>query len=184
MEQTKNIENEILMEQIQNNRQEKGASSYQIIVFKLGTEEYGMVIDQIKEVVITPNIAKIPLAPSYVKGVANIRGNIISIIDLVERFSFEKDKTSDEIRNYTLVVEREDFKMGILVKDVPNTLSITDAEIDRSPGIIQDSSIDSNYIKGIVKSGNRMIILIDVYKVISKEEISKSILSMSNKEFK
>jgi purine-binding chemotaxis protein CheW len=66
------------------------------------------------------------------------------------------------------------------VKDVPNTLSVYESDIDHSPSIINDSSgIDNNYIKGIVKSGNRMIVLIDVHKVINKDEIHKVIKEKS-----
>jgi purine-binding chemotaxis protein CheW len=150
---------------------EKINKSFQIIVFKLGNEEYALSIDQIKEVVITPNIARIPLTQPYIKGVANIRGNVLAIIDLAERFGIA---SNEEINNgthkYTLVVSSEVYKMGILVKDVPNTLRVTDADIDASPNIIQDATIDNNYIKGIVKSGNRMIMMIDIFKVITKED--------------
>lgn len=159
----------------------KGAN-LQLIVFKLAGEEYAMLIDQIKEVVITPKIAKVPLTPKYIRGVANIRGNILAIIDLVERFSLETNLNSESqaTANFTLVVESDEYKMGILVKDVPNTLSVYEADIDNSPSIINDNSgVDNNYIKGIVKSGSRMIVLIDVHKVINKDEIHKVIKEKS-----
>lgn len=160
----------------------KGAN-LQLIVFKLAGEEYAMLIDQIKEVVITPKIAKVPLTPNYIRGVANIRGNILAIIDLVERFSLGSPSTSSDNQaasNFTLVVESNEYKMGILVKDVPNTLSVYETDIDNSPSIINDSSgIDNNYIKGIVKSGSRMIVLIDIHKVINKDEIHRVIKEKS-----
>lgn len=145
----------------------------QLIVFKLGNEEYGLTIDQIKEVVLTPTITKVPLAAQYIKGVANVRGNILAVVDLEDRFSLNGAKQPDVKHNYTLVVESEDVKMGILVKEVPNTLTIADDSIDDSPNIIQDQTNDKNYIKGIVKLPNRLIILIDIFKVIAKEEVSK-----------
>jgi purine-binding chemotaxis protein CheW len=159
----------------------KGAN-LQLIVFKLAGEEYAMLIDQIKEVVLTPKIAKVPLTPKYIKGVANIRGNILAIIDLVERFSLETSiaAESQPTPMFTLVVESSEYKMGILVKDVPNTLSVYEADIDVSPSIINDNSgIDANYINGIVKSGSRMIVLIDVHKVINKDEIHRVIKEKS-----
>jgi len=157
-------------------KEKMGVESYknfQVIVFKLGTEEYGLTIDQIKEVVITPNITKVPLAAFYVKGVANVRGNILAVIDLEERFGLRSAQATDaeEKHNYTLVVESDDLKMGILVKDVPNTLSISEKNIDESPNIIQDQNVEKNYIKGIIKLQNRLIILIDIFKVIAKEEV-------------
>jgi purine-binding chemotaxis protein CheW len=150
---------------------EKTSKSFQIIVFRLGNEEYALSIDQIKEVVITPTIARIPLTQNYIKGVANIRGNVLAIIDLAERFGVSSDEViNNGTHKYTLVVASDEFKMGILVKDVPNTLRVTHEDIDASPNIIQDNSMDSNYIKGIVKSGNRMIMLIDIFKVITKDD--------------
>lgn len=148
----------------------------QIIVFKLGEEEYGLQIDQIKEVVLTPNITRIPLTSKHIKGVANVRGNILAIIDLEERFGLKSETETSSITkpNFTLVVESEDFKMGILVREVPNTLAISEKDIDVSPNIIQDASQEKNYIKGIVKKQNRLIILIDVFKIINKEEVNNA----------
>jgi purine-binding chemotaxis protein CheW len=151
--------------------QEKTTKSFQIIVFKLGNEEYALSIDQIKEVVITPNIARIPLTQPYIKGVANIRGNVLAIIDLGERFGItSEEEINSGTHRYTLVVSSDVLKMGILVKEVPNTLRVTDDDIDVSPNIIQDTAIDNNYIKGIVKSGSRMIMLIDIFRVITRED--------------
>ncbi len=152
-------------------------STFQLIVFRQGTEEYGLHIDQIKEVVLTPNVTKMPQTPSYIKGVANIRGNIIAIVDLEEKFGIQKPETAEQntAGNYTLVVESEDFKIGILVKEVPNTLTVPESSIDETVNIVHDDLVEQNYIKGIVKLENRLIILIDIFKVMSEQEINKTI---------
>lgn len=150
---------------------ERSKKTFQIIVFKLGNEEYALSIEQIKEVIITPNISRIPLTASHIKGVANIRGNVLAIIDLAERFGVSNDSSGNSTPpKYTLVVASEEYKMGILVKEVPSTLRVSEADIDVSPNIIQDNTLDNNYIKGIVKSGTRMIVLIDIFRVITKED--------------
>ena len=146
----------------------KGSSRVQIVVFKLGNEEYGLHIDQIKEVVITPNITRMPQTPSYVKGVANIRGNVIAIFDLEDRFGLT-NTTQVRGSKFTLVVESEDIKMGLLVSEVPNTVSVNSADLDESVGIINDSNTENNYIKGVIKTGQRLIILIDIFKVVDVE---------------
>lgn len=146
----------------------KSADRLQIVVFKLGNEEYGLHIDQIKEVVITPTITRMPQTQSYVKGVANIRGNVIAIFDLEDRFNLTRTIQSQGSK-YTLVVESEDVKLGLLVNEVPNTVSVNASDLDESVGIINDSNADTNYIKGIIKSGERLIILIDIFKVIDQE---------------
>jgi len=140
----------------------------QIVVFKLGNEEYGLHIDQIKEVVITPNITRMPQTPSYIKGVANIRGNVIAIFDLEERFNLSRTIQTQGSK-YTLVVESDEVKMGLLVTEVPNTVTVNANELDESIGIINDAHAENNYVKGIIKTGKRLIILVDIFKVIDQE---------------
>ena len=145
----------------------------QLIIFKLGTEEYALSIDQIKEVVLTPRIAKMPQTPSYIKGVSNIRGNIIAILDLEEKFGIEQGKENSlQSFHYTLVIESEIYKAGFLVREVPNTLSITTSDIETSSSFIQSYSVDENCIQGVVKSGERLIILIDMIKLMESTNIN------------
>lgn len=151
-----------------NQDQAKSNRSLQIVVFKLGNEEYGLHIDQIKEVVITPNITRMPQTPSFVRGVANIRGSVIAIFDLEDRFKLTPT-IQDQGSRYTLVVASEDIKMGLLVNEVPNTVTVNASDLDESVGIINDVNADSDYIKGIIKAGSRLIILIDIFKVIDQE---------------
>lgn len=146
------------------------ADNLQIVVFKLGQEEYGMPIDQIKEVVITPAITRMPQTPEFVKGVANIRGNIIAILDLEAKFGLAKPAQDEKTENnFTLVIESEEHKMGVLVREVPNTLSINRAAIEESV-FAGDTAGDQNYITGIVKLEKRLIIMIDIFKVITDQD--------------
>lgn len=146
------------------------SSNFQIVVFKLGSEEYGISIDQIKEVVITPTITHLPQTPAYVKGVANIRGNIIAILDLEEKFGLTRStENTPQGSNFTLVIESEEFKMGVLVREVPNTLSISKSIIEETV-FTGDSQSDQSHIKGIVKLEKRLIIMIDILKVISDQD--------------
>jgi len=143
---------------------------HQIVVFKIGREEYGLSIDQIKEVVITPTITRMPQAPLFVRGLANIRGNIIAILDLEKKFGIQGANEEDQGGNqYTLVIESEEYKMGILVKEVPNTLSISSSNIE-STVFTGDQQTDRSYITGIVKLDKRLIIMIDIFKVINDQE--------------
>lgn len=155
--------------------QQQNLVRHQLIVFKLGQEEYGLHIDQIKEVVLTPHITRMPKTPHYIKGVANIRGNIIAIVDLEEKFGLKEASRQDvnEARNYTLVVESETIKMGVLVAEVPNTLSISSADIDESPNLMQEGEEGADYVRGIVKTGKRLIILIDILEVMAEKEVNQ-----------
>jgi purine-binding chemotaxis protein CheW len=146
------------------------AHTLQIVVFKLGEEEYGLHIDQIKEVVITPYITRMPQTPAFVKGVANIRGNVIAILDLEEKFGLARHtNATHQGNNFTLVIESDEYKMGILVREVPNTLSISSASIEDSV-FTGDHQSEQSYITGIVKLDKRLIIMIDIFKVINDQE--------------
>jgi purine-binding chemotaxis protein CheW len=152
------------------NGQPSVARSLQIVVFKLGQEEYAMPIEQIKEVVITPAITKMPQTPDFLKGVANIRGNVIAILDLEEKFGLkEKLQSSTRAGHYTLVIESDEYKMGILVREVPNTLTISSASIEASV-FTGGQQAELSYISGIVKLDKRLIIIIDIFKVINDRE--------------
>lgn len=155
---------------------EHNRESLQLIVFKLGEEDYGIKISQIKEVVLTPNITKMPQTPPYVKGVANIRGNIIGIIDLEEKFGIRPGITTEEANqriNYTLVVESDTFKIGALVTEVPNTLTVSTSAIEKEVDLVHDKNVDTGYIQGIVKLENRLVILIDIFRVLTEDEADK-----------
>lgn len=141
----------------------------QIIVFKLGQEEYGLNIDQIKEVVLTPTITRVPQSQSFIKGVANIRGNVIAMLDLAEKFGLHQPGDQEQNTNhFTLVIESDDYKMGILVRDVPNTLTISTDKIEDS--FFAGAQADQSYITGIVKLDKRLIIMIDIFKVVNERE--------------
>lgn len=152
----------------------------QVIVFKQAGEEYGLLIDQIKEVVITPAITRMPQTPHFIKGVANIRGNIIAIIDLEEKFGIKSENSTrnSSAHGYTLVIESEEFKMGVLVSEVPNTLTISTKDIEEASNFATSGNVDQDYIKGIIKLENRLVILIDIFKVLSDRE--KEVINTRN----
>lgn len=146
----------------------------QLIVFKLGGEEYALTIEQVKEVVITPTVTKIPHTPPYIKGIGNVRGNIIAVVDLEDKFNMDKDPNWEG--NYTLVVESAKYKVGVLSGQVPDTLAVADSQIDKSMTFGGESAgLDSNYIQGIVKLDKRLIILIDIFKILNEEEIAEAV---------
>ncbi len=152
---------------------EQFQETQQLIVFKQGAEEYGLHIDQIKEVVLTPNITKMPQTPNFVKGVANIRGNIIGIVDLEEKFGIKEATTTAEANkanNYTLVIASDEYKVGLLVTEVPNTLTVKSESIEQSVNIVHDNNVEADYIQGIVKLDSRLIIMIDIFKVLNEDE--------------
>ncbi|GAB2969294.1 chemotaxis protein CheW [Hymenobacter coalescens] len=144
----------------------------QLIVFQLGGEEYGIRIEQVKEVTLTPEIARMPKTPRFVKGIANLRGDIIAVIDLEERFRL-RAPNNDPVTGvtYTMALEAKDYTIGIIVREVPQPLSIPASNIEKAPEFIQDLNIHDKYIEGIARVDNRIIIVLDMLKLLTPEEI-------------
>lgn len=144
----------------------------QLIVFKIEHQEYALSIHEVKEVVITPAITPVPFTPDYVLGVANIRGSIFAIVDLA--ISFHKKKTEalayQNQKTYTLVLAHEEWQVGILVTEVPTTLSVLESQVEVSPNLVQDAQMKRNYIKGIVKLEDRVVLLLHNQAIISPED--------------
>lgn len=145
-----------------------------LIVFKLGTEFYGIKIEQVKEVTVTPSITRMPRTPDFVKGVANIRGDIIAIMDLEDRFGIRPDTSfAPDALTYTLVIEAKEYSIGVVVKEVPQSLNLAVSKLDKTPSFLQDIAVQENYIEGIAKVDNRLIIVLDMYKILSGEEVKQ-----------
>lgn len=147
-----------------------------LIVFKLGEEYYAIKIEQVKEVTITPSITRMPRTPDFVQGVANIRGDIIAIVDLEKRFQIRPAPVTEELNpnlTYTLVLEAKEYSLGVVVKEVPQSLNLAMSRIDKAPSFLQDTSIKDNYIEGIAKVDNRLIIVLDMHKILSSDEIKQ-----------
>lgn len=171
LDNTKDKETILDTMQQQNASSDVSNERVQLIVFKLAGEEYALPIEQIKEVVLTPDVAQIPHTPSYIKGVANIRGNVIAILDLEEKFNLVSDVSELKSAHYTLVIESEEHKGGILVRDVPNTLTVKKSELDNTESVMQYSSLDEDCINGIVKIDQRLVILLDIMKMLENENV-------------
>lgn len=148
-----------------------------LIVFKLGAEHYAIKIEQVKEVTITPDVTRMPRTPEFVKGVANIRGDIIAIVDLEQRFSIRpaplKEGELSTGLTYTLVIEAKEYSIGVVVKEMPQSLNLAMSKIDKAPSFLQDTNIQESYIEGIAKVDNRLIIVLDMFKILTGDEIKQ-----------
>ena len=142
----------------------------QLIVFKLGGERYALEIDKVKEIVPAPEVSKLPRAPHYMKGVANIRGEVMVIMDLEDKFELFKTDEIEE-KSFTLVIKNDRFKAGILVSEVPTTLKVLGDIIESSSGIMTNTVLDETFIKGLIKQEDGMIILLDIIELIESDEI-------------
>jgi purine-binding chemotaxis protein CheW len=162
------------MEEGNGKQHEPVEATIHLIVFRLGAEEYGVRIEQIREVTVTPEITRMPKTPEFIKGIANIRGDIIAIMDLEERFRIKPVPNEDPVTaktTYTLVVDSRDCTIGLVVKKVPQSLSLPVSRMDKTPAFLQDTRISDSYIEGIGKLQDRLIIVLDIFKILTGEEI-------------
>lgn len=141
----------------------------QLVIFRLGRQEFGVRIDQVKEIIEMSHITRMPKAPSFIKGVINLRGQVIAVIDLTGLFDLPASDHSQGTR--IVVVDVDDSTVGMIVDSVPEVLRISAKDIDPTPGLIE-SRIDTRYIEGIGKLDNRLFVLLNLGKVLSPEEVA------------
>lgn len=135
--------------------------SQQYLVFSLGEEEYGIEITHVQEIKSLAHVAPIPNAPAYIKGVLNLRGTIIPIVDLRLRFSMQPR----EYDRFTviIVVAVADKQIGLVVDSVSDVLDIRVQDIDDSPPLADD--LDVSWFCGVGKPNERLVFLLDVYRL-------------------
>ena len=150
---------------------------FQFIIFKLAGEDYGIHIEHVREVTKTPKISRMPKTPSFIKGVANVRGDLIAIIDLEERFQLKpllQINTFDDGETYTIVVDAGTYNIGFVVKELPSTINLPEAQIDKSADVIEKAKFKNKFIIGLGKmDGGRLVVLLDIFKIMTKIEINK-----------
>lgn len=146
-------------------------SLVQLINFRLGKEEFGVDICSVREITRVEGITHIPEAPSFIRGVINLRGKIIGVIDLAWQFGLEtKGNATDRAR--IVVTKINTQTVGILVDEVPGVLKIPEGNIKPTPELIT-SRVKKDYIKGVGKLGKKLIILLDLEKVLSPPEVEE-----------
>lgn len=143
--------------------------SIQIVVFKLGVEEYAIEISAIEGIIKMQTITKLPHAHDFVAGVTNLRGNIVPVIDLKRRLRLPQTEITIETR--IIVALLYDTKIGMIVDAVSQVVEIPDSNIEPAPAIT--TSIDSTFIRGIVKIEDALVILLDLDSVFSSNEKGK-----------
>jgi len=133
-----------------------------IVGFEVGRETYGVPITSLHEIVRVPEITAVPDAPDYMEGVINLRGKIVSVLDLRKRLGEKKVTTSR--RNRILVVEHKGRLAGLIVDSASEVLKIPAADVEPSPTTLQEGR--SNCVTGLGKYKGRLIVLLDMTRVL------------------
>lgn len=148
-------------------KKEISAIDGKFLTFVLGSEIYGIEILNAREIIGLIDITTVPQPLDYMKGVINLRGKIIPVIDLRMKFSMQEEKHTQE--TCVIVVEVNSTSIGIIVDSVSEVLYIGRGEIEDTPNFGQ--GIDTSFIMGLGKVKERIIILLDIDKVLSAEEL-------------
>lgn len=148
-------------------KSEKGGKGGKFLTFFLSTEEYGIEILKVQEIIGVMTITPIPRTPAFIKGVINLRGRIIPIVDLRLKLSMEEAKHTEE--TCFIVVKAHDMHMGVVVDKVSEVLDISGENVEDAPSMGED--INTDYILGIGKAGDKVKMLLDIDKVLSDKDL-------------
>jgi len=139
----------------------------QLVVFRLGEEEFGVEILEVQEIILLSPITRVPRAPEFVEGVINLRGEIIPVVDLRKRFGLSADELKDEAR--IVVVDVNENLVGMIVDEVTQPLSLPTSQIQPPPPLA--GGVEATYLRGIGKLEGRLIVILNLERALSASEV-------------
>ena len=150
------------------------------LTFFLASEEYGVEILKVQEIIGRMPITPVPLTSKYILGVINLRGKIHPIMDLKIKFGMDQSQITDE--TCIIVIKTASLMMGVLVDKVSEVVNLASGDIEDIPSFGAD--VDTEYLLGVGKTGGRVRLLLDIEKVITASDIinMKKAISGENKE--
>jgi len=134
------------------------SNEIQLVIFKLGLEEYGVNILQVQEIKRITEITRVPHTPEYIKGVINLRGSVLPVIDLKKRLNLPQQVSTEDAR--IIIVKVQEISVGMMVDAVSEVMTLSQQNID-SPDIVA-GSVSANYLSGVGKLDNRLLILLNL----------------------
>jgi purine-binding chemotaxis protein CheW len=144
----------------------EGVGTMQLVSFRLAQEEYGIEITKVQEIILMGEITRVPQTPDYIKGLINLRNTVIPIVDLRLRFGLVQENVTDETR--IMVVNVCGKTLGIIVDAVSEVLRISHEQIAPPPPTV--AGLGHEYLTGLVKLPNRLLILLDIDKILGEAE--------------
>lgn len=141
------------------------------LTFALANEEFGLEILKVREIIGIMEITAVPQTPEYVRGVINLRGQVIPVVDLRAKFGMEATETTDQTCIIVVEISQDDrkFNTGIVVDHVQEVLDIVGDQIEDAPQF--GSNVATDFILGMGKIGDSVKILLDIDKVLACEEL-------------
>jgi purine-binding chemotaxis protein CheW len=145
------------------------AHDKKVIIFKLKDQEYGVPVEQVKTIEKVQVFTRVPRTMDFVKGVINLRGVVTPVIDLRGRFQIEEGEYTDNTR--IIVVNVGEIEVGLIVDSANDVLDIPLDAIEPAPEVV--GGVRAVYINGIAKLGERLLVLLNLDRVLKKEEIQQ-----------
>ena len=145
------------------------AKDLHIVGFRIGRETFGVPISLVHEIVRVPEITAVPDAPDCIEGVINLRGKIVSVVDLRKRFG-EKEVKKNK-KNRILVAEVSGRLVGLVVDSASEVLKVPPSDVDAPPHVFDEDEI--NYVTGVGKMNGRLIIMVDLTKILQRGELRR-----------
>lgn len=140
----------------------------QFVVFQLEDELYGVNIHQVRGIEKMLPLTRVPNAPSFVKGVCNLRGSVIPVIDLKKRLAISE--TKDDKNAKIIIVNVDRHMVGMTIDAANDVVSIDASNVEPSPSLI--SGIDAEFIHGVAKVSNRLLVILDLERILTVDQIS------------
>jgi purine-binding chemotaxis protein CheW len=140
------------------------------VIFRLGDEEFGVDVMNIKEIARITTITRVPHSPDFIEGVINLRGSLTTVINLRKRFGLAPKEIDVDSR--IIIAELEDNPVGMLVDAATEVLRIPVSDIEATPEMVTTET-SKEYLRGVGKVENRLIILLDMEQVLTKKEIEE-----------
>ena len=137
------------------------------LTFSLAEQEYGLEILKVREIIGMVPITMVPRTPDFVKGVINLRGKVIPVVDLRLKFSMESIEQTEE--TCIIVVDVLGIEMGVIVDRVSEVLNIAEGNIEDTPSFGTD--VNTDFILGMGKKDNQVAILLDISAVLSSDQV-------------
>ncbi len=146
------------------------SNEVQLVVFKLGREEYGVSILQVQEIKRMTDITRVPHTPDYITGVINLRGSVLPVVDLKKRLNLPAQESTDHTR--IIIVKIDEVIVGMVVDAVSEVLAIDQDHIESPDAVV--GGVAANFISGVGKLDNRLLILLNLEMIIGISQDTKA----------
>lgn len=146
--------------------QKKSHTGERYLCFTLGSEQFALPLLSVKEVIAVPEVTPIPFCPPYFQGIMNLRGQVLSVIDLRTKMNIKPHKSSE---NAVIICDLGTFSMGVMVDSIDSVVAPSADDFSDKPEV--QSSINTDFIMSVFRYGKKLVLLLDVAKALSVEDL-------------